>query len=145
MMAQASHSVQSPVAQEKAWAFVSKIEKWATLVPAYKEHKQIDDQTSHWTFEGSFKGLSKKIKLEIKIVEMNAPTNIKFDIKGLSDNFSGGGEFKAEAKDGGTLMTGTVEVSAGGLSGAVFTPAIKVLLPKVTTRLTEKIGRHIQA
>ena len=144
-MAQASHSVQIPVAQEKVWAFVSKIEKWATLVPAYKEHKQIDEQTSHWTFEGNFKGLQKKIELEIKIVEMNEPTNIKFQIKGLSDNFSGGGEFKAEAKDGGTLMTGIVEVSAGGLSGAVLTPAIKVLLPKITTRLTEKIARHIQA
>ena len=144
-MAQASHSVQIPVAQEKVWAFVSKIEKWATLVPAYKEHKQIDEQTSHWTFEGSFKGLSKKIELEIKIVEMNEPTNIKFQIKGLSDNFSGGGEFRAEAKDGGTLMTGTVEIAAGGLSGAVLTPAIKVLLPKITTRLTEKIARHIQA
>ncbi|MER1958474.1 MAG: SRPBCC family protein [Solibacillus sp.] len=144
-MAQASHAVQIPVAQEKVWAFVSKIEKWATLVPAYKEHKQVDDQTSHWTFEGNFKGLSKKIELEIKIVEMNEPTNIKFQIKGLSDNFSGGGEFKAEAKDGGTLMTGIVEVSAGGLSGAVLTPAIKVLLPKITTRLTEKIARHIQA
>ncbi|MER2128579.1 SRPBCC family protein [Solibacillus sp.] len=144
-MAQASHAVQIPVAQEKVWAFVSKIEKWATLVPAYKEHKQVDDQTSHWTFEGNFKGLSKKIELEIKIVEMNEPTNIKFQIKGLSDNFSGGGEFKAEAKDGGTLMTGIVEISAGGLSGAVLTPAIKVLLPKITTRLTEKIARHIQA
>lgn len=144
-MAQASHSVQIPVAQEKVWAFVSKIEKWATLVPAYKEYKQIDEQTSHWTFEGSFKGLSKKIELEIKIVEMNEPTNIKFQIKGLSDNFSGGGEFKAEAKDGSTLMTGTVEVVAGGLSGAVLTPAIKVLLPKITTRLTEKIARHIEA
>ena len=42
-------------------------------------------------------------------------------------------------------MTGTVEVTAGGLSGAVLNPAIKVLLPKVTTRLTEKIARHIQA
>ena len=144
-MAQASHAVQIPVAQEKVWAFVSKIEKWATLVPAYKEHKQIDEQTSHWTFEGNFKGLSKKIELEIKIVEMNEPTNIKFQIKGLSDNFSGGGEFRAEAKDGGTLMTGTVEIAAGGLSGAVLTPAIKVLLPKITTRLTEKIARHIQA
>ena len=144
-MAQASHSVQIPVAQETVWAFVSKIEKWATLVPAYKEHKQIDEQTSHWTFEGNFKGLSKKIGLEIKIVEMNEPSSIKFEIKGLSDNFSGGGEFKAEPKDGGTFMTGTVEISAGGLSGAVLTPAIKVLLPKVTTRLTEKIARHIQA
>lgn len=144
-MAQASHSIQIPVSQDKVWSFISKIEKWATLVPAYKEHKEVDAQTSIWTFEGNFKGLSKKVELEIKIVELNEPTNIKFEIKGLSDNFSGGGEFKAEAKDGGTYMTGTVEINAGGLSGAILTPAIKVLLPKVTTRLTEKIGRTIQA
>lgn len=144
-MAQASHAVQIPVAPEKVWAFVSKIEKWAVLVPAYKQHKDIDDKTSVWTFEGSFKGLKKTVELEIKIVEFNEPSTIKFEIKGLSDNFSGGGEFKAEPKDGGTLMTGTVDVAAGGLSGAVLTPAIKMLLPKVVTRLTEKIGRKIEA
>lgn len=144
-MAQASHSVQIPVSQDQVWAFVSKIEKWAVLVPAYKEHKEIDAQTSHWTFEGNFKGLSKKVQLEIKIVEMNEPSTIKFEINGLSDNFKGGGEFTAVPKDGGTNMTATVDVSAGGLSGAILNPAIKVLLPKVTTRLTEKIARHIQA
>lgn len=144
-MAQASHSVQIPVNQDKVWSFVSKIEKWATLVPAYKEHTEIDEQTSKWTFEGNFKGLKKKVELEIKIVEFNEPTNIKFEIKGLSDNFTGGGEFKAEASGSDTMMTGTVEINAGGLSGAVLTPAIKVLLPKVTSRLTEKIARKIQA
>lgn len=144
-MAQATHSVQIPVSQEKVWSFVSKIEKWATLVPAYKEHAEIDDQTSKWTFEGNFKGLKKKVEIEIKIVEFNEPSNIKFEIKGLSDNFTGGGEFKAEPKDGGTFMTGVVEINAGGLSGAVLTPAIKILLPKVTSRLTEKIARTIQA
>ncbi|WP_339172707.1 SRPBCC family protein [Solibacillus sp. FSL R5-0691] len=144
-MAQASHSVQIPVSQDKVWAFVSKIEKWAVLVPAYKEHKELDAQTSHWTFEGNFKGLKKKVEIEIKIIEMNEPSKIKFEITGLSDNIKGGGEFTAEPKDGGTYMTGTVEVTAGGLSGAVLNPAIKVLLPKVTTRLTEKIARHIQA
>ena len=144
-MAQASHSVQIPVSQDKVWSFVSKIEKWAILVPAYKSHKEIDSQTSNWTFEGSFKGLTKKVEMEIKIVEMNEPTNIKFEIKGLTDNFKGGGEFIAEPKGDGTYMTGTVEVTAGGLSGAVLNPAIKVLLPKVTTKLTEKISRHIQA
>ena len=144
-MAQASHSVQIPVSQDKVWGFVSKIEKWAVLVPAYKAHKEVDAQTSIWTFEGNFKGLTKKVELEIKIVEMNEPNQIKFEIKGLSDNFSGAGEFIAEPKDGDTYMTGTVEVNAGGIAGAVLTPAIKVLLPKVVTRLTEKIGRTIQA
>ncbi|MEK4230389.1 CoxG family protein [Solibacillus sp. FSL H8-0538] len=144
-MAQASHSVQIPVSSDKVWDFVSNIEKWATLVPAYKEHKDIDESTSIWTFEGSFKGISKTVEMEIKIVEFNEPSNIKFDIKGISDNFSGGGEFKAEETVGSTAMTGTIEVNAGGLSGAVLTPVIKMVLPKVTTRLTEKMARTIQA
>lgn len=144
-MAQATHSVQLPVGIDKVWGFVSKIEKWAILVPAYKAHKDVDAQTSIWTFEGNFKGLKKTVELEIKIIEMNEPNNIKFEIKGLSDNFSGGGEFKGEEKDGGTLMTATIEVKAGGLAGAVLTPAIKMLLPKVTIRLTEKIARTIAA
>ena len=144
-MAQATHSVQIPVSQDTVWSFVSKIEKWATLVPAYKGHKEIDDQTSHWTFEGNFKGLSKKVELEIKIIEMNEPSNIKFELKGISDNFSGAGEFTAQPKDGGTYMTASVEANAGGIAGAILNPAIKMLLPKVVTRLTEKISRTIQA
>ena len=142
-MATASHSVQVPVSIDQVWSFVSKIEKWAVMVPAYKAHKYIDEKTSVWTFEGNFKGLKKTVELEIKIVEMNEPNNIKFEIKGLSDNFKGAGEFVAVEKDGGTNMTATLEVNAGGLSGAVLTPAIKVLLPKITARLTEKIGRTI--
>lgn len=145
IMAQASHSVQIPVTIDKVWSFVSKIEKWATLVPAYKTHKDLDDTTSIWTFEGSFKGMKKTVEMEIKIVEMQEPTNIKFEIKGLSDNFKGGGEFKAEEVDGKTTMTGTIEVNAGGLAGAVLTPVIKMVLPKVTTRLTEKMARKIGA
>lgn len=40
-------------------------------------------------------------------------------------------------------MTCTVEVQAGGLSGAVLTPIIKWAVPKVTSRLTESIARKI--
>ena len=43
-MAQATHSVIVPVSVDTVWNFVSKIENWATLVPAYKEHEQIDDK-----------------------------------------------------------------------------------------------------
>ena len=42
-------------------------------------------------------------------------------------------------------MTLTVDAAAGGLTGAVLTPMIKLVLPKITTKLTEKIGRKIAA
>ncbi|WP_042474499.1 CoxG family protein [Bacillus ndiopicus] len=143
-MAVASHSVTIPVPVEKVWNYVSKIEHWATMVPAYKEYEQIDEQKSIWTFEGSFKGLKKTVKMELNIIEFNEPSSIKFELKGLTDNFTGSGKFTAEGSADQTTMTGILEVNAGGLSGAVLTPVIKMVLPKVTTRLTEKIARQIK-
>ena len=142
-MAQASHSVTVQASQDKVWAFVSKIEKWATLVPGYKSHIQKDENTSVWTFEGNMKGITKKVEVEVTIVAFNEPNEIKFEFKGISDNFSGGGQFVAEAEGAGTKMTGTVEAEAGGIAKVALNPMIKMVLPKITTRLTEKIARSI--
>lgn len=144
IMAQATHSVTVPVSQDKVWAFVSKLEKWATMVPGYKAHEQQDETTSIWTFEGNMKGLKKTVQLELKIVEFNEPSNIKFEFRGITENFSGSGQFTAEAEGNGTKMTGTVEAEAGGIAKVALNPMIKMLLPKVTERLTEKIGRSIK-
>ncbi len=142
-MAIASHTVNIAAPVENVWAYVSQIENWATMVPAYKEHEQIDEQKSIWTFEGNFKGLKKTVKMELNVTEFDEPSIIRFEIKGLTDNFTGSGRFTAEETAGQTTMTGTVEVNAGGLSGAMLSPVIKMVLPKVTTRLTEKIARQI--
>ena len=142
-MAIASHSVVISAPVEKVWKYVSQVENWATMVPAYKEHEQIDEQKSIWIFEGNFKGLKKTVKMELNITEFDEPSIIRFELKGLTDNFTGSGRFTAEETAGETTMTGTIEVNAGGLTGAVLTPVIKMVLPKVTTRLTEKMARQI--
>lgn len=142
-MAIASHTVSISAPVQDVWAYVSKIENWATMVPAYKEHEIIDEQKSVWTFEGNFKGLKKTVKMELNIIEFEEPSIIRFEIEGLTDKFSGSGKFTAEENIDQTEMTGTIEMNAGGLSGAVLSPVIKMVLPKVTTRLTEKIARQI--
>lgn len=142
-MAIASHSVVISAPVENVWEYVSQVENWATMVPAYKEHEQIDEQKSIWIFEGNFKGLKKTVKMELNITEFDEPSIIRFELKGLTDNFTGSGRFTAEEAAGETTMTGTIEVNAGGLTGAVLTPVIKMVLPKVTTRLTEKMARQI--
>ncbi len=142
-MAIASHTVKLEASVQDVWAYVSEIENWATMVPAYKEHEKIDEQKSIWTFEGNFKGLKKTVQMELNITEFQEPSIIRFEIEGLTDKFTGSGKFTAEEAAGQTEMTGTIEVNAGGLSGAVLSPVIKMVLPKVTTRLTEKIARQI--
>ncbi len=142
-MATGTHSVVVPVDVQAVWDYVSDLEKWATAVPAYKEHEILNDKQSIWTFEGSLKGIKKTIQAQVDITEWNEPSNIKFDLKGLSDNFTGSGRFTAEDVSGKTMMTCTVEIHAGGLSGAVLTPIIKLAVPKVASRLTESIARKI--
>lgn len=143
-MAQASHSVTVPVSVEKVWSFVSKIEKWATLVPGYASHEEKNATTSVWTFEGNMKGIKKTVQVELEIVELAEPNRIKFNFKGITENFSGNGEFVAVEEAGGTKMTGTVEAEAGGIAKVALNPMIKMVLPKVVERLTEKIGRTLQ-
>lgn len=143
-MAIASHAVIIPASVENVWEYVSHIENWAILVPAYKEHEQIDEQKSVWTFEGNIKGFKKIVKMELSITEFHEPSIIRFELKGLTDNFTGSGKFTAEETAGQTTMTGTIEVNAGGLTGALLTPVIKMVLPKVTIRLTEKIARQVK-
>lgn len=142
-MATGIHTVEVPVDVQAVWDYVSDLEKWATTVPAYKEHEILNDKESIWTFEGSVKGIKKTIRAQVEITEWNEPSNIKFEIKGLSDNFTGSGQFTAEDMNGKTNMTCKVEVQAGGLSGAVLTPVIKWAVPKVASRLTESIARKI--
>jgi len=143
-MAIASHAVIISASVENVWEYVSHIENWAILVPAYKEHEQIDEQKSVWTFEGNIKGFKKVVKMELNITEFHEPSMIRFELKGLTENFTGSGKFTAEETAGQTTMTGTIEVNAGGLTGTVLTPVIKMVLPKVTTRLTEKIARQVK-
>lgn len=142
-LATGTHTVAVPVDVKAIWDYVSDFEKWATTVPAYKEHEIINDQQSIWTFEGKVKGLKKTIHAQVDIIEWNEPSNIKFQLKGLSDHFIGSGHFTVEEVNGETIMTCTVEVRAGGLSGTVLTPIIKMSIQKVATRLTESIARKI--
>ncbi|MDQ6594949.1 CoxG family protein [Bacillus salipaludis] len=142
-MATGTHTVEIPVDVHTVWDYVSDLEKWATSVPAYKEHEIINDRQSIWTFEGSVKSIKKTIQAQVDITEWNEPSNIKFEIKGLSDKFTGSGHFTADDVNGKTTMTCTVNVQAGGLSGAVLSPIIKWAVPKVASRLTESIARKI--
>ena len=114
-MATGTHTVEIPVDVQTVWDYVSDLEKWATTVPAYKEHEIINDKQSIWTFEGSVKGIKKTIQAQVDITEWNKPSNIKFELKGLSDNFTGSGHFTAKEVNGKATMTCKVEVHAGGL------------------------------
>lgn len=145
-MATASHTTIVKENQQGVWSFVSDMEKWATLVPGYRQHEMINEKQSKWTFAGNVGILKKSVEVQIDITNWEEPSKIEFDLTGLTDKFTGSGYFEAKIIDEQTTeMTGHLEIKAGGIASAVLNPIFSAVLPKATTILTERVANKIQA
>lgn len=145
-MATASHTSIVKANQQEVWSFVSDMEKWAKLVPGYRQHEMLNDKQSKWTFAGNAGILKKSVDIQIEITDWQEPSKISFDLIGLSDKFTGSGYFEAKEIDAQTTeMTGHLEIKAGGITSAVLNPIFAAVLPKATTMLTERVANKIQA
>lgn len=145
-MASASHKTSVAVKQQEVWEFVKNMEKWAKLVPGYREHKMISDTQSTWKFAGSVGKISKTVEVQIDITSIQEPTKISFNLTGLSDKFAGTGFFVAQSiNEDNTEMEGHLDIKAGGIAGAVLNPLFLAVLPKATSVLTERVANKIVA
>lgn len=140
MMPQGSHTVEVPLNIDTIWAFVHDMNNWAPLVPGYIDHEIITERQSTWTFKGDLGFMKKKVKLQIDIKEWNEPSEVLFDLKGLSDNFIGGGFFKAEVIDENTTnMTGHLDITAAGMMGPMINQILTKFVPQTAQELTDAI------
>ncbi|MBQ0138722.1 MAG: SRPBCC family protein [Kurthia sp.] len=145
-MATASHTTTVKQNQQDVWSFVSDMEKWAKLVPGYRQHEMMNEKQSKWTFAGNVGILKKSVEVQIDITNWQEPSKIEFDLTGLTDKFTGSGYFEAKVIDEQTTeMTGHLEIKAGGIASAVLNPIFSAVLPKATTMLTERVANKIQA
>ena len=143
-MAATTYKTNIPVEQAKVWAFVSDIEKWARLVPGYRKHEMKSDKQSVWTFGGTVAGMTKMVDAQVDITEWNEPSEVKFDLKGLSDKFNGNGHFIAEVIDeNNTKMSGHLDITAEGMLGQVTNQVLGKLVPKTAKELTEAIAEKL--
>ncbi|WP_461611696.1 CoxG family protein [Cytobacillus kochii] len=139
-----THTITLPVRIEEIWSFVSDMNKWAPLVPGYIEHEILNENESTWAFKGDLGFMKKTVKLKINIIEWKEPTTVTFDLKGISDNFKGGGYFNAVVvNDRTTEMTGNLDITAGGAMGPMINQILKSFVPKTTEELTEAVGGKI--
>ena len=135
-----THSVAVPLNINTIWEFVQDMNNWAPLVPGYIEHEIINDRESTWAFKGDLGFMKKKVKLKIDIKEWNEPSGVIFDLTGTSDNFKGGGYFKAEAvNDNETMMSGNLDITAGGMMGPMVNQILVKFVPQTAQELTDAI------
>ena len=135
-----THLVSVPLNINTIWEFVQDMNNWAPLVPGYIEHEIINENESTWAFKGDLGFMKKTVKLKIDIKEWNDPSGVIFDLTGLSDNFKGGGYFKAEAvSENETTMTGNLDITAGGMMGPMINQILVKFVPQTAQELTDNI------
>jgi carbon monoxide dehydrogenase subunit G len=139
------HHVVLEVPIERIWNFVKDMDHWAPLVPGYIQHKKLNSRQSMWEFYADIGIIKKKVSLMVTIREWIEPTMVTFDLKGLEDNFTGKGYFKATALEKNkTRMTGYLEIIAEGIMGRVINNVLKTSIPELTTELTNNIAATIK-
>ncbi|WP_078549791.1 CoxG family protein [Litchfieldia alkalitelluris] len=139
-----TYEVELNIPINSIWEFVSDMNNWAPLVPGYIEHTILNETQSTWAFIGDIGVMKKKINLHIDINEWQGPNLVSFGLKGVNENFSGTGYFKAVAlSDSHTKMIGHLDITAAGMLGPLVNPALKSFVPKTATELTDNIARKI--
>ena len=141
-MPQATHNVTVAVAQDAAWDFLKVYANWAPLIPGYIAHEVQSDKQFIWVFLADLGFTKKTIKLEVTVADLVEPTDVKFDLKGLSDSFNGNGYFKI-AGDGEAEVTGSLDLAASGIMGMMINSVLENFVPKATKELTESIQTKI--
>lgn len=141
-MPQATHNVTLAVSTNATWDFFKDYTNWAPLIPGYIAHEVQSDKQFTWIFLADLGFTKKTIKLDVKITDLIESTDVKFDLKGLSDHFNGNGYFKI-AGDTQAEVIGSLELSAGGIMGMMINSVLDNFVPKATKELTESIQSKI--
>ncbi|GED68193.1 hypothetical protein BRE01_18950 [Brevibacillus reuszeri] len=144
-MPQGIHVIDLDLGMNTIWEFVSVLENWIPLVPGYISHEIINDRKVNWTFLGDIGIMKKKISLQVDITEWKEPTEVRFTLTGINDNFAGEGYFQAKALDERrTKMTGFLDITAKGLKAPMVNSILKTHVPQLTTDLAEAIAKRMK-
>lgn len=145
-MANHTHQATTASPQQTAWDFIKNMDNWAALIPGYLAHEMVSNDEVIWVFEADLGFIKKPVKLKIDIAERQEPSAIQFKLEGLSDNFTGGGHFKLAEVDGeNSSLEGYLDISSGGLMGAMMNPILKTFVPKTIEELTNNIATELTA
>lgn len=144
-MPQGIHEIELDLDIQSVWAFVHVLENWVPLVPGYISHERVCDRRVTWTFTGDIGIMKKKISLQADITEWKEPTEVRFTLTGINENFTGEGFFQAlQLGEHRTKMTGFLDITAKGLKAPMINSVLKNHVPQLTTELAEAVAGRMR-
>lgn len=144
-MATAAVQMTIAVPLEEVWAFVSRFENWAELMPGYQAAERVSEDVSVWTLRTDVGIFQRVVQLRAAVTGKEPPAALQFTLEGLDEPVTGEGVFRAEAcGHAETRVELTLSMRMGGMLAPVVGALFEKVLPADVQRLAGAIKRKLE-
>src|ERR1700733_15144167 len=115
-MIEVERSVLINVGIDAVWHYVKDMQRWAALMPGYRECSVIDANDSRWTLKVGVGGLVRTVKVLVRVEEWHEPVRVNFSYRLEGDPVQGSGSYTALQKGAaGTEVALLVSFGSSGM------------------------------
>ena len=144
-MIETEQSVVVGVGIDNVWSYVKDMERWASIMPGYRECEFIDDDNSRWILKVGVGGLVRTVKVMVHVDEWAGPEKVDFSFKLDGDPVQGGGSYRASPfADGETSVALKVRVEGSGPMAPMWEAMGGPLLPQFAKHFAGQLKAEIE-
>jgi len=141
-MAEHTHSLNTWVAPDVVWDFVSDMDLWAPFLLGYQSHDKKSETESIWTIKGDVGTLTRIVDFRVLITEWTEPECVRFTLEGIGEPMQGDGSFHLEALDPAQAAAETppVEAPTAGFFVRLWAALVRRVLGRGRPGLHDRAG-----
>ena len=131
---------------DAVWRYVKDMQRWAVLMPGYRECTVIDANDSRWMLKVGVGGLVRTVKVRVHVDEWHEPARVNFSYTLEGDPVQGSGSYTALQKGAQeTEVALRVTVAGSGPMAPMWEAMSRPLLPKLAKSFAEKLKAEIES
>ena len=131
---------------DAVWRYVKDMQRWAVLMPGYRECSVIDANDSRWMLKVGVGGLVRTVNVLVHVDEWHEPARVDFSYRLEGDPVQGSGSYTALEKGAEeTEVELRVTVAGSGPLAPMWEAMSRPLLPKLAKSFAEKLKTEIES
>ena len=144
-MIEVERSILINVGIDALWHYVKDMQRWAALMPGYRDCAVIDANASCWTLKVGVGGLVRTVKVLVHVDEWHEPVRVNFSYRLDGDPVQGGGSYIALQKGAAeTEVVLRVSVAGSGPMAPMWEAMSRPLLPQLAKSFAERLKVEIE-
>lgn len=131
------------VPQDRAWAFLSDMQKVGSCVPGVEAIEVVDEKRAKWTLKVKIGPLSQTIHVDTETLEQTPPSRARF--KGVADNMEMLGTIDLAPAGDSTHITYTMVATAKGPLARIMDNFMKSRLKQQSEDFAANVKKTLES